>query len=244
MRDTLIVFRKEVREWLSVSETRHSFLAQIGVFLFTFGILWPWVFGRSESVAFSVTFLALLIGNSVVADSFAGERERQTLETLLATRLPDTAIYIGKVLADTCYTMALMLVVLGASVVTTNLVQPGDGFFMYSPLVLLLSVGGAFVLTLLTVGLGVSISLRSKTVRNAQQVQMLLLMVLSLGAGFGLPLIVRGAPVSFSHGVGLAAAQAGPEMTVAALLLAILGVDLAVLAAGVRRFERARLLLD
>ena len=36
--------------------------------------------------------------SSLVADSFAGERERHTLETLLASRLPDRAILAGKLL--------------------------------------------------------------------------------------------------------------------------------------------------
>lgn len=36
---------------------------------------------------------------SIIGDSFAGERERHTLETLLASRLPDRAIVLGKIVA-------------------------------------------------------------------------------------------------------------------------------------------------
>ena len=36
---------------------------------------------------------------SVIGDIIAGERERHTLETLLASRMPDRAILLGKVVA-------------------------------------------------------------------------------------------------------------------------------------------------
>src|SRR6476660_5544398 len=36
---------------------------------------------------------------AVVPDAFAGERERHTLETLLASRLPDRSILLGKLAA-------------------------------------------------------------------------------------------------------------------------------------------------
>ena len=44
-------------------------------------------------------WMPLMLVTGVIADSFAGERERHTLETLLASRLPDRAILLGKVAA-------------------------------------------------------------------------------------------------------------------------------------------------
>jgi hypothetical protein len=48
-------------------------------------------------------FLAATMVSSLIADSVAGERERHTLETLLASRLPDAAILIGKIVAAVLY---------------------------------------------------------------------------------------------------------------------------------------------
>ena len=44
-------------------------------------------------------FLAATMVSSLIADSVAGERERHTLETLLASRLSDRAILFGKMLS-------------------------------------------------------------------------------------------------------------------------------------------------
>lgn len=52
-------------------------------------------------------FVVVLAGAMIGAESFAGERERGTLETLLASPLSDTAITTGKLLAGWLY--ALML---------------------------------------------------------------------------------------------------------------------------------------
>src|SRR5438105_13515657 len=48
-------------------------------------------------------FVASSMVSSLIADSVAGERERHTLETLLASRLPDHAILAGKVIAALLY---------------------------------------------------------------------------------------------------------------------------------------------
>ncbi len=45
----------------------------------------------------------------MITDSIAGERERQTLETLLASRLPDRAIVLGKIIAVTLFGWGLLL---------------------------------------------------------------------------------------------------------------------------------------
>ena len=42
--------------------------------------------------------LPLLLVGTAVPESFAGERERHTLPTLLASRLPDRAILFGKLI--------------------------------------------------------------------------------------------------------------------------------------------------
>jgi ABC-2 type transport system permease protein len=54
-----------------------------------------------------VPFLVII---TMVGDSFAGERERHTLETLLASRMPDRAILLGKIGAILGYAWSIMLI--------------------------------------------------------------------------------------------------------------------------------------
>src|SRR3954465_4189577 len=69
-------------------------VAIIGILLWKTGPLMV----TAPMAFFMPTFLPLFFLLAIVADSFAGERERHTLETLLATRLSDGAILIGKLL--------------------------------------------------------------------------------------------------------------------------------------------------
>jgi len=54
--------------------------------------------------------LPLMLVGTAVPESFAGERERHTLPTLLASRLPDCAILFGKMGAPARYTLGLTCV--------------------------------------------------------------------------------------------------------------------------------------
>ena len=60
-----------------------------------------WVDGAWSLVTCIV--IPLILVGIVIPQSFAGERERHTLETLLASRLPDRAIPWGKVLLAVAY---------------------------------------------------------------------------------------------------------------------------------------------
>ena len=67
------------------------------------GVLLPYQMGPERYFGIRpiliLTLVALASISAVVADAFAGERERHTLETLLASRLPDSAILFGKMVA-------------------------------------------------------------------------------------------------------------------------------------------------
>src|SRR2546425_5506608 len=63
---------------------------------------------------------------SFIGDVIAGERERHTLETLLASRMPDRAILLGKVIVTVGYTWGMALVGLLLGAVAANL-SNGNG---------------------------------------------------------------------------------------------------------------------
>ena len=50
----------------------------------------------SSPVALFALIIPMLLVGTTVPDAFAGERERHTLSTLLASRLPDRAVLFGK----------------------------------------------------------------------------------------------------------------------------------------------------
>lgn len=75
-------------------------LGVVGVF----GLLIPLRFsGVGNLPVFFAVFMAFLPARLVAIDSLAGERERGTLESLLASPLSDAGIAVGKVLAATVY---------------------------------------------------------------------------------------------------------------------------------------------
>ena len=77
-------------------------------------------------------WLPIILTANMVTDAFAGERERNTLETLLASRLPDHTILFGKMLASILYSWSLTLVSLLIGALTVNVTHPENGIRFYS----------------------------------------------------------------------------------------------------------------
>src|SRR5438067_7544528 len=71
---------------------------------------------------------------SFIGDAIAGERERHTLETLLASRMPDRAILLGKVLVTVGYAWGMNLAGLLLGLVMVNLFGGHGGWAFYHPL--------------------------------------------------------------------------------------------------------------
>src|SRR5262245_25180006 len=65
--------------------------------------------------------MPLLFIMALMADSFAGERERHTLETLLASRLSDQSILAGKITAGVLYACGVLFLTLGLGLVSHNI---------------------------------------------------------------------------------------------------------------------------
>jgi ABC-2 type transport system permease protein len=186
-------------------------------------------------------FFSAVVVTAVIADSFAGERERHTLETLLASRLSDRAILLGKIAACIAYGWLMSILCVLAGTITENVVNRGDHILLYrdsaSWLILLLApplAAGAVATA------GVLVSLRAATVRQAQQTLMVGVLVLVAGAIFVGNLL----PVAWKEwffGIWLAWSPASLVLAAAGVVLAI---DLLLLLAGMARFQRARLVLD
>jgi ABC-2 type transport system permease protein len=131
--------------------------------------------GAAGTALFPVAILALNVSGSLAPDTIAGERERHTLETLLATPVGDFDILVGKLVAVVAYGWSLavceMFVVALAALITGGGQSPFDGA----------TLAGVAALALLEAALsaivGVLVSIGSPTVRAAQRSMALFSMV-------------------------------------------------------------------
>ena len=173
MDDVRTVAWKEWRELLRMSGTRRSAIARHIFSVAVISVLWPWQFGPSFLTTHLAVTLASLTAAIYVAgaapDAFAGERERHTLETLLASRLPDRAILLGKIAALLEYGCAAAVLMLLFGLITVNVVHGEGQLLLYSRRAFV----SALLFTPLAAGLvaaiGIHVSLFAKTVKQAQQ---------------------------------------------------------------------------
>ena len=235
---------RELRQGTGGSRLGSGGLSQALISIGVFGILLPYNFGKewitSPSTLLFWAWIPMLLISTVVAQSFAGERERHTLESLLATRLSDEALLLGKVGAAVAYGWGISLGALLLSVITTNVRFRSEGPLLYTPDMAVSIIGLTLLISVLAAGVGVLVSLRASTVRQAQQTLSLASLVLVFGSMYGL----RALPIDWSaltrdmgHGV---LPSTGVLLAIGVLLL----VDAALLAAGMLRFRRSRLILD
>jgi ABC-2 type transport system permease protein len=185
MRDVWTVVWREWREFKDqLLSMRRGGLSAV-ILAVVLGIITPiqmgpaWV--NSPITLVYWPFLSASMVSSLIADSIAGERERHTLETLLASRLHDSAILVGKVLAAVLYGLLFAVVNLSVGWVAVNLTHRSNGITLFEPehlvvLLILITLGSA-----LAAGAGVFISLRAASVKQAQQTFGVATLVLFLG---------------------------------------------------------------
>lgn len=244
IRDIGTVVWKEWKESLLLRGAFRGGIWNVLIFVGIFGILLPLQSGRAwvESPVGLVVWawVPLFMITGMIADSFAGERERHTLETLLASRLPDRAILFGKLFAALAYGWGLALAALVTSLVSVNLVY-GQGRLLLFP-------GGTFLaaallgplVTGLIAGAGVLVSMRSPTVRQAYQ--RLSLSILALV--FIPSILLQALPAAWHAPIErtLSAIHPAQALITAVAVLATLNAGL--LAIILSRFQRTRLVLD
>jgi ABC-2 type transport system permease protein len=244
MVDVWTVMRKEWKEILFLRGSLRGGVIGLLIMLGVFGIVLPLQTGRawveSPMVLLYWVWVPLFLVSGVIADSFAGERERHTLEALLSTRLSDRSILFGKIGSAVGYAWGVTLVCLLLGLATVNLAY-GRGEWLVYPAevgwgILVLSLLGAT----LVANAGVLISLRASSVRQAQQTLSIAIMLLLFVPIFG----SQALPAAWRR--RLAEALLIVDVTQAVLIaVAVLVVlDLGLLIAAMARFKRARLILS
>jgi ABC-2 type transport system permease protein len=179
---------------------------------------------------FAPFFLIIpVMASSVIgSDSFAGERERKTIEALLATPITDSELLLGKILVSF---IPAMLITIGSFCIYMGIVDAVTfGLFNGALLLpnvnwLIMMLGVAPAIAICSVGLTVVISSKVKGFREAQQISVVLLL-----------------PV-----LGLVFAQISGLLVLGPLVLgALIGilalVDVGIFYLGVKTFKREEIL--
>jgi len=224
--DLLTMMWKEWKEMLlQHGGIRSGIPPTVIIPLVLLGMMLPWQMGREwveSPLALAVwAWMPLMLMAGLIADSFAGERERHTLETLLASRLPDRAILFGKVCAVVSYGWGLTILGVSMGLLTVNLVHGQEQLLLYSRKltlgILTLSWLGAW----LAAGAGVLVSLRAATVRQAQQVLMLAIMLLLFVPVYGVKLL----PAEWRAQIAGTLAAGGAARLVLVIIVTLTVVD-------------------
>jgi ABC-2 type transport system permease protein len=241
--DIFTMVWKEFRELLIQKPNLRGGWFGMLVFVGVFGVMLPIQTGRAwvESPVGLLYWIwvPFMLVSTVIADSFAGERERHTLETLLASRLSDRSILLGKITAAICYGWGFTLASLLLGLISVNIVHGQGEFLLYPPVIGFSILSSSFLMAAFASTLGVLVSLRAATVRSAQQtlgsaafLPLLLIIVIPM-----LPESMTGRLLAWFMGRDIGSIM----LPVVALFLAL---DLFLLWAAFKRFRRAVLILD
>ena len=241
--DIWTVIWKEWRELLWQRGSLRGMLLSLLPLLVLFGVVFPLQLGQfwveSPLALGLAAWLPTLPVVAVTTDAFAGERERHTLETLLASPLSEAAILFGKVGAAVAYACGLALVILLVGLVTVN-IATGDELLLYPAEVVL----GSIVISLLTAtfaaNIGVLVSLRAATVKQAAQQLAFISIALTWIPLLGISLL----PTHWQDSLVQSAVEISSTQIFFLILLVLAVIDAGLLAIARLRFRRSRLILD
>jgi len=244
MRDIRTVMWKEWKNLHRQRGSRTKTWLTLLMPLAVFGVYVPWDANdhwlRGVPPFLAAAIIPLVVALLVVPDSFAGERERRTLSTLLASRLPDRAILGGKAMFGVVLSWVAALLVLGIGLATVNLTHWAGHVQGYAGHLALGAPALALLLAGLGVGTGILISLRSVSVQEAQQTLTVALFIPPTILG---PIILLLGQKFPDYRPRSLLAGAEPEQVLAVVLGTLLILNVIVFAVVVTRFRRSRLIL-
>ncbi|MBU5426105.1 ABC transporter permease subunit [Tissierella pigra] len=167
------IVKKEMKELLKSKE----FISYYIMLIIVIGIMIP--ISSKESIlnrnwyvmGFLFQIIASVIPSGLTADSFAGEKERKTIETLFNSPVPLIYIFLGKVIYIVIVTLIIMTIIFGISYILfiiMNFIEYKNLIFnFYSFKAIYFIFINSLIVCFFTTFLGVLISLRSKTVKAA-----------------------------------------------------------------------------
>ena len=244
--DVLTVMWKEcqglIRYQGSLTKTMLSLLIPVVMM----GIYLPLQIGRALiegpwSLLVSV-FIPMMMVGMTIPESFAGERERHTLGTLLASRLADRSILFGKVAMSVSYALVITLALHLVSLVVVNIAHWDGRVLLYTPIVALANVAFSLLMAGLVANLGVLISIRAVTVQGAQQTLMSVTLYPIVFLQM-IPLIFLNIVPDGKAYLRVLVAAADPTQVILVVIAVLIVLDLGLIIAALARFKRAQLIL-
>jgi ABC-2 type transport system permease protein len=244
MKDILTMFVKEWNELLLSKAGRKPGLVRMLIAVLVLAVVWPLEMGAAYVTSgvgplFAGYFAAMFVMGTI-PDAITGERERHTLETLLSTRLPDSAILLGKVAAAVSYGWGVAIVSLILALVVVNVLHGHGELLLYPATIAIGSVVIGLLAASLVAFIGVLVSLRSQTVKQAQQILTTGLMILVFVPLLGARLIPPGVNTWFETHV----MSHGPGAIMASIAVGLLLADIALCFLCLARFQREKLMLE
>lgn len=243
--DIKTIMWKDSKGLLRRGDNRARTLLTVLTPVVLFGIVFPIQFredwlttGWSLVIAIITPFMLVAMA---IPESFAGERERHTLETLFASRLPDRAILFGKLFIAIAFGWVSSLILLLFSLVVNNIVHWSGQIQIYEATVLLADVSISLLMSGMVASLGSLISLRAPTVQSAQQTLMAVLLI----PGLLLQVVVFLVPTFFpTERVREFLSTIDYTMILYIILAALLAANVVFLLIALSRFKRAKMTLD
>jgi ABC-2 type transport system permease protein len=185
-------------------------------------------------------FLPFITVGPIISYSFVGERERHTLEPLLATPTSNTAILLGKISIPALYGWGITFISLVISLLSINLVF-GQGKVLFYPANVFISVVVlSLLISIFIASVGASASLRATTFTQAQRTLVMILFFPLMIPAFLLgPLSPSGWKTIVSQSLALIGYSNLFIILIAVLMVLIVATILVTLL----RFHREKLLL-
>ncbi|MBN2046633.1 MAG: ABC transporter permease [Anaerolineaceae bacterium] len=237
---------KELREIFVQRTGKRSNLFSLLVVVGLMGIFVPYQAGiewlSSPVASITAIWVPMFMTIGITTNAIAGERERHTLETLLASRLSDVTILLGKILSAVFYGWFLLLFSLALGLVTVNVLYVEQGFLFYDPVYLALVLVGSFLFAFLFSSIGVLVSLHAETARQAYQ-----RLSLSMTALVFIPMIViQFLPEDISGRILYAINHVTFDPAKVIPIVGVVVIALDVILFGIARmnFRRQKLILD
>jgi ABC-2 type transport system permease protein len=176
------VLRKELLEIFGDRHSLRGSLLQAGLLLLLVGVIVPAldesIWSAPGAAVLLFQLFPAVIASMIAADAFAGERERGTLETLLATPLPESAIFIGKTLSAVTFALSVSLISFFSALIVAGV---RFGHLYLTPALLVSVIAGAVAASLLTSSIAVVISSFVHVARSAQQISSMAAMLVVFG---------------------------------------------------------------
>lgn len=242
--DIVTVMWKEVKELVARQGAAKGGVIRLVVSFGILGVYLPFMFGRSlvqtPYLLFLYMWFPMFAGIAIVLDSIAGERERHTLETLLASRLSDRSILYGKILFGVLYGFGMTIILMAIGVAVVNIAFWDGHVMMYPLATLAFALLAALLVNVLFASVGVLVSLRAPTVRQGSET--LMAVILAIGA---VPFILYFVlPDSLKIPLIDALLSMGVMNIAIAAVLALAVLCAIALYAAMLSFQRNKLILD